>query len=204
MIAGGGVVRENAVAQPEVAAGEAAAVGFGETVGEGAVGDGDAVVAVTVAFNGTATVVGAAVRDEAVRERGATSQVSTAAVIGGIAVADGEAIHYSWVGEMIGLVQQSLAVLAVQNGDVRGGVALRQVGLVAGKAAVQAHAIDHLERAGGDGVAVIDTLGHPDVGVVHLGETESVGNIAERVVPARSGVVATAIHLHIDGVSVIW
>ena len=126
----------------------------------------------------------------------------TAAASGSVAVSDGEAVYHRGIGKAVGLVQHALAVLAVQDGDVRGGVALRELGFVAGKTAVQAHAINHLERVGGDGVAVIDTLRHPDVGRVHLCEAEGIGDAAERVAPTCAGVVARTIHLHVDDISV--
>ena len=138
------------------------------------------------------------VADDAMTDVGHVSQVQTAAVIR-VSVLDSEAVYDGSRREVVCLPEHTLAVLSVKDGGVGGHVALREIGLVAGKSAVDADTLADCEGVGGNTVAVPGAFRHPDFGIGSVNVPYGLGRVKGLVEVAVGRRPAAAVARTVSG-----
>ena len=109
------------------------------------------------------------------------------------------------MGKTSRLVQHTTGITAVQGRDMCRQIALRKVEslwLIALKTAIYVHTVMHRESTDGHRVTIIDTLGNPNIGVVHFSKTQGKIEITGGIIPTAAVVSATAVLGDVDDIAV--
>ena len=141
------------------------------------------------------------VLDDTVAQGGVGPHIDTRAVFRASAVLDGEAVpgHGRGRREVRGLVEYASCILSVQDGDVGGEVAQREVvvgRLVARESAIHAYSLSHHEGVAARSVAVVGARRHPDHRMVRGCQVNGSWDGVDGVRPALAG--AGSLLSHID------